>query len=120
DFNTGSVSHELLLDAASPAAAIQWASLDSCWVVTQDPDNNARLLLKLHASGAVLDQGAAGSGGADRLASGPDGRMYIWDRQDRTATMLRLMPETEIWEPYGRRMGVWISTSLDSTSIETV
>jgi phage tail-like protein len=73
----------------------------------------------LSADGAAKSAGDAGGGGADKLVPGPDNRLFVWENEEAVATTLRPVEETAVWEPLGRRMGVWISTSLDSTAIET-
>lgn len=104
---------------ASPVAAIQSAEGGTYWALRQAGGGVGRLLLRLDRAGAVRDRGDAGLGAADRLFAGADRRLSVWGNEDATVTTLKPTVETAVWEPLGRRLGVWIGLSLDSTSIET-
>ncbi|MCI3920975.1 phage tail protein [Paenibacillus sp. TRM 82003] len=104
---------------ASPVTAVQAGPDGSCWALRQADGGIGRQLLRLDREGAVRERGDAGGGAADRLFVGADGRLFVWENEDAIVTTLRPTRETAVWERLGRRFGVWIGCSLDSTSIET-
>ncbi|TLS53969.1 hypothetical protein FE782_01055 [Paenibacillus antri] len=108
-----------LPEAATPAAAILAAPDGGAWLIRRAEAGGGRALLRLGLDGRTEPVGEAGPGGADRLQAGQGGRMYVWDNEEAVVTTLRAKPETAIWEPFRRRMGVWIGGALDSTSTET-
>lgn len=108
-----------LPEAVRPATALCASSADGCWIVRRVSGAAARELLLLGSDGQPLDRGDAGTSDADRLQGGPDGRLFAWDNEESSVTTLRARPETAVWEPLGRRAGVWLGGSLDSTSAET-
>jgi len=119
DFDGGAAAFVPLPKEAAPAAAICAAPGGAVWLVRRDPAGGGRTLLRLERDGRTRPIGDAGPGGADRLQAGPDGRLYVWDNDEAVVTTLRAKPETAVWEPFRRRMGVWVSGALDSTSTGT-
>jgi phage tail-like protein len=115
----GTASFLPLPPEATPALAICAAPDGSAWIVRGAEAGGGRALLRLGRDGRAEGIGEGGQGGADRLQSGPGDRLYVWDNDEATVTTLRAKPETAIWEPFRRRMGVWLGGSLDSTTTET-
>lgn len=106
---------------AAPVNAILDVGPRGYWAVRLEADTAGRELLRINDDGTVAERGEAGAGsGADRLLSDSDGRISVWDAAECAVTFLRPTTETDIWEPFQRRTGAWISGSLDSTSAETV
>ncbi len=104
---------------ATPARAVLAAPDGSAWIVRAADAGGGRMLLRLGRDALVEPIGEAGYGGADRLQRGHGDRLYVWDNDEASVTTLRARPETAVWEPFRRRMGVWLGGSLDSTTTET-
>lgn len=75
-------------------------------------------LVRFDREGRVAERGFTGIAKGDHLVVGKN-RLYMWDLEDRSVHTLQPMSETAIWQPFGRRLGVWLSDGLDSGVVET-
>ncbi|MCD9025827.1 phage tail protein [Cohnella silvisoli] len=79
-----------------------------------------RFIVHFGENGELLDRVAGFRGKvSDLLIDGRD-RMYIWNGEARTVTVLELQPQTMGWEGSAAPEGVWLSKAFDSAEAETV
>ncbi len=95
------------------------ADPDTLWVMLRGDDRNILpSLIRLHQDGTIFEEVSLGSGMGDRLFAGHRS-LYVWNAEDQCIHRLQLTTEIAVWKPFGRRLGVWMSDSLDSGAAET-
>lgn len=110
---------------ADPAAdlpaitAICSGGPDSVWALANAEGDNARCqLLRINRDGAIVERGHAGNARGSRLIGGRN-RLIVWDEAGREWHRIEPAEETAVWQPLGRRIGIWFSGALDSGVPET-
>ncbi|MFC5702279.1 phage tail protein [Cohnella faecalis] len=79
-----------------------------------------RFILHFGADGELIGRVAGFRGKTDGLLIDGSDRMYIWNAENRTITVLELQPQTLGWEGIGAPEGIWLSSAFDSAEAETV
>jgi len=89
------------------------------WCLTQSSEETAaQSLVKIGADGTVLERGYPGAARGDRLYLDRN-RLYVWHSGEKTMHLVLPAAETAVWQPLGRRAGIWISDALDSGMPDT-
>ncbi len=89
-----------------------WGLLDT------GDDTTAPSLIRMDRNGSIRERGYTGNERGHRLLAGR-GCLYLLHTADRVIHTIRPISETAVWEPFGRRLGVWITDALDSGAEET-
>jgi len=79
-----------------------------------------RFILHFTAGGELVDRLAGYRGKVSGLFIDGRDRMYTWNGENRTITVLELQPQTLGWEGGAAPEGVWLSKAFDSAEAETV
>lgn len=119
DFAAGSVAAARIPEEAGRLSAVCGAGTDQAWgLLGTDREPGTHSLLRFSSDGTILERGYAGSEGGDGLWTGP-GCLYVLHAGQHEIRELRPVSETAVWEPLGRRLGVWLCDALDSGVEET-
>lgn len=119
DFPADEVVAARIPEEAGRLSAVCGAGDGQAWgLLGADRQPGAHSLLRFGADGTIRERGYAGNDGGDGLWTGP-GCLYVLHSRKRVIQELRPVSETAVWEPLGRRLGVWLCDSLDSGAEET-
>ncbi|THF73390.1 phage tail protein [Cohnella fermenti] len=119
DFAANSASAVVIPEDAGRLAAVCGSGDEQVWAhLGPDRPPGSPSLLRIGAGGKVVERGYAGNEGGDLLWAG-QGCLYLLNSERRTIQEIRPVSETAVWGPLGRRLGVWLSDSLDSGAEET-
>jgi len=100
-------------------AAICPGGPDSAWLLMNVANAFAHgTLLRIARDGSVAERGNAGNARGGRLVPGVN-RLIVWNEAGRDWYVIEPTEETAPWQPFGRRIGFWISGALDSGFPET-
>mgnify|MGYP002276835600 CR=1 FL=1 len=75
-------------------------------------------IVRILRNGTIEEHGHAGHSRGRELVASRRG-LYLWDAQELAWQPVQPVAQTAVWQPFGRRLGGWISDSLDSGSSET-
>ncbi|MBP1932259.1 phage tail protein [Ammoniphilus resinae] len=99
--------------------AICGAGPDSFWgLIHNAQESPSHSLVHIHTDGRMIERGHVGNGQGTRLIAGRE-VLYLWDPWESCVHTIQPILETAVWRPFGRRLGVWMSDSLDSGTPET-
>jgi phage tail-like protein len=79
-----------------------------------------RFIMRFNGDGELQDRVAGFRGRAGSIFVDGRDRMYVWNGEARTVTVLDLQPQTLGWEGSAVPQGVWLSRAFDSAEAETV
>jgi phage tail-like protein len=79
-----------------------------------------RFIVHFGENGELQDRLAGFRGRVSGILIDGRDRMYIWNGEARTVTVLELQPQTLGWEGSSAPEGIWMSKAFDSTEAETV
>ncbi|MFC5468653.1 phage tail protein [Cohnella suwonensis] len=83
-------------------------------------DEDDRFIVHFGENGELLDRLPGYRGKANGIAIDGRDRMYVWNAEARTITVLELQPRTLGLEGGGVPEAVWLSKAFDSAAAETV
>lgn len=87
-------------------------------LVKSKRDDEGQSLIAMRSDGEIVRRGYTGNAGGDRLFAG-DHALYVWNSTEKLAYAVKPVTEIAVWEPFGSRIGVWMSDGLDSGVYET-
>ncbi|MFC4600198.1 phage tail protein [Cohnella hongkongensis] len=79
-----------------------------------------RFLVRFSSNGEHQDRISGFRGKASAIVVDGRDRMYVWNGEEGTVTVLELQPQTMGWEGSAIPEGVWLSKAFDSAEAETV
>lgn len=87
-------------------------------VIGEDSEDD-RFIVHFGENGELVDRVAGFRGKVSDLYVDSRERMYIWNGEAHTITVLELQPQTMGWEGGSSPEGVWLSKAFDSAEAET-
>ncbi|QJD84383.1 phage tail protein [Cohnella herbarum] len=88
-------------------------------VIGEDGEDD-RFIVHFSPNGELQDRVAGFRGKVSGILIDGRDRMYIWNGESNTVTVLELQPQTMGWEGSTSPEGVWLSKAFDSAEAETV
>ncbi|TBL80767.1 phage tail protein [Paenibacillus thalictri] len=90
------------------------AGSGTAWLLIRNPQAVIEYeLLRVRRDGQLVERGVTSNRSGTRLISRSHS-LELWDPSKTGIHMLKPALETAVWKPFGRRLGVWFSDSLDS------
>ncbi len=79
-----------------------------------------RFIVRFSGNGEHQDRISGFRGKAGAIIVDARDRMYVWNGEESTVTVLELQPQTMGWEGSALPEGIWLSKAFDSSEAETV
>jgi phage tail-like protein len=88
-------------------------------VIAEEGEDD-RFIVHFGENGELVDRVAGFRGKVSDLLIDGRERMYIWNGEAHTVTVLELQPQILGWEGSSAPEGIWLSKAFDSTEAETI